>query len=67
MNERARTRLRLVFRDLSAAAAFLSIALSGTVPIWALVAFALSLVVSLVGSRPLKGRTAWSVVLILVY
>jgi transglutaminase-like putative cysteine protease len=61
-----RRRLRLVTRDLAATAAFASIVLSGSVPIWALVAYGISLVTSLAGRRPLAARPAVSVVLLLL-
>ncbi len=66
MNTTGRTRLRLRLRDVSATAAFLSIALSGAVPSWALLTFAGALVISLAGFRPLSGRTVWSVIFLLL-
>src|SRR4051812_5675925 len=62
----SRTRLRLLLRDLAASAAFFSIVLSGSVPIWALVAYAVALFVSLANRRPLSGRTTLSVLLLLL-
>lgn len=66
MNLVRRTRLRLALRDISAATAFTAIALSGSVPTWALGAFAVALIASLLGVRPLAHRAAWSAVLLLV-
>ncbi len=66
MSPRGRTRLRLILRDLSATAAFASIVLSGSVPAWALAAYALALLTSLLGRRPLTARPTVSVILLLV-
>jgi hypothetical protein len=66
MSPKGRTRLRLVLRDLSATAAFASIVLSGSVPPWALAAYALALLTSLVGRRPLAARPTVSVILLLL-
>jgi len=66
MSPRGRTRLRLALRDLSATAAFASIVLSGSVPAWALAAYALALITSLAGRRPLAARPTVSVVLLLL-
>lgn len=66
MSPRGRTRLRLVLRDLSATAAFASIVLSGSVPAWALAAYGLALLTSLLGRRPLTARPTVSVVLLLI-
>src|SRR5687767_4271773 len=48
--------LRLRFRDLAGAAAFSSIAVSGSVPSWALALFLLCFVSSLFGIRPFSHR-----------
>jgi transglutaminase-like putative cysteine protease len=61
-----RARIRLLLRDTAAAAAFASVALSGAVPAWAMLAFAMALAISLVNRRPLSGRTGWSVGVLLV-
>ncbi|MBK7863261.1 MAG: DUF3488 domain-containing protein [Archangiaceae bacterium] len=66
MTPAGRTRTRLVLRDLSATAAFASIVLSGSVPAWALVAYGLALLTSLLGRRPLTGRPTVSVILLLL-
>lgn len=66
MRAKGRTRLRLVLRDLSATAAFASIVLSGSVPAWALAAYGLALLTSLLGRRPLASRPTISVVLLLI-
>lgn len=66
MRAKGRTRLRLVLRDLSATAAFASIVLSGSVPAWALAAYGLALLTSLLGRRPLASRPSVSVVLLLI-
>lgn len=60
MNLHRRERLRLLFRDLGAAAAFGSIAISGVVPFWALTIFVASLVLALGGRRILSQRMGWS-------
>ncbi len=56
-----RARTRLLLRDAGALAAFGSVALSGAVPLWALLAFLIALAISLGDLRPLSGRTGWSV------
>ena len=56
MNPSTRTRLRLILRDLSGGMAFLSIVLSGALPQWAMVTFAVAWGVSLLGFRPFSGR-----------
>lgn len=61
-----RSRVRLMLRDASATAAFASIVLSGSVPAWAVAAFALALLTSLFGRRPLSQRPTVSVVILLV-
>ncbi|MHB8874765.1 MAG: transglutaminase TgpA family protein [Myxococcaceae bacterium] len=52
----SRVRLRLALRDLASAAAFASIAVSGSVPLWAVAGFAVGLVLSLLGLRLLARR-----------
>jgi transglutaminase-like putative cysteine protease len=59
-----RQRLRLLFRDLAAASAFLSIALSGSVPVWCLLIFGACLALSLAAVRPLSARGAVSATLL---
>lgn len=61
-----RARTRLLLRDAAALSAFGSVALSGAVPVWALLAFFIALAVSLASFRPLAGRTGWSVTVLLV-
>lgn len=61
-----RTRTRLLLRDGAALAAFGSVALSGAVPGWSLLAFLIAFAVSLVDRRPLSGRTGWSVAVLLL-
>ncbi|OJH38834.1 transglutaminase [Cystobacter ferrugineus] len=58
-------RLRLVLRDLSTAAAFASMAISSQVPVWALVLFALALIVALTGRRPLARAPRLTALLLL--
>lgn len=58
MTPKSRGRLRLAMRDLSAAAAFLGIALSGSMPWWVMAAFALGLFVALSGRRPFSRHLA---------
>jgi transglutaminase-like putative cysteine protease len=66
LSPNGRRRLRLLLRDLGATAAFTSIVLSGSVPVWALVMYAVALVSSLSGRRPLAHRPVISVVLLLL-
>ncbi len=61
-----RTRARLLLRDAAALSAFGSVALSGAVPAWAMLAFFIAFAVSLANFRPLAGRTVWSVVVLLL-
>jgi len=61
-----RTRTRLLLRDGAALSAFGSVALSGAVPSWALLAFAIAFAISLTNRRPLAGRTGWSVAVLLL-
>ncbi len=56
----------LISRDVAAAAAFGSVALSGTLPLPVLIVFPVSLVLSLVGVRPLAGRRTAAVIALLV-
>ncbi len=60
-----RTRTRLLLRDAAALSAFGSVALSGAVPVWALLAFFIAFGISLANYRPLSGRTGWSVAVLL--
>ncbi len=60
MTPLARTRTRLVLRDLAAAAAFASIAVSGSVPWWALATFSIALALALLRRRILSDRTGWA-------
>ncbi|MBX5482502.1 MAG: DUF3488 domain-containing protein [Myxococcaceae bacterium] len=53
MNAARRTRVRLLARDLSAAAAFGAMAISGELPVWTVALFALGLIAALFGLRPL--------------
>ena len=60
-------RLRLVLRDLAASAAFGAMAVSGQVPAWTVLIFALALGVALAGKRPLAdGRASAGVLLVVV-
>ncbi len=61
-----RTRTRLLLRDAAALSAFGSVALSGSVPVWALLAFFIAFAISLANYRPLAGRTGWSVTVLLL-
>ena len=62
-----RSRLQLVLRDLSASAAFGTIAISGQVPSWAMAVFLVVLVLALAGKRPLSdGRLSALVLLVAV-
>jgi hypothetical protein len=56
----------LVSRDLAAASAFGSVALSGVLPLPVLVVFPIAFVLSLFGVRPLAGRRAASVIVLLI-
>jgi transglutaminase-like putative cysteine protease len=58
-------RLRLVLRDLAAAAAFAAMAISGQVPAWTIALFFLALVVALTGRRPLADGRLSAVALLL--
>lgn len=60
-----RRALRSRIRDLAAASAFSSVALTGSVPIPVVATFVLAWLVSLKGWRPLARRRAWSAVLLL--
>ncbi len=66
MNLVARRKLRLRLRDLAALAAFIAVAISGTVPIWVTGIFAAGWVVSFIGIRPLAKRPVVTVVLLLL-
>src|SRR5260370_28012585 len=57
-------RLRLVFRDLAAGAAFGAMAISGALPTWVVVIFAVGLAASLLDLRWLGDRTLLSVFLL---
>ncbi len=61
-----RVRARLLLRDLSAAAAFLSIALSGRVPVPAMAVFGLALFVALFNRRPLARVPVASVITLII-
>jgi len=61
-----RTRTRLLLRDGAALSAFGSVALSGAVPVWAMLAFFIAFAISIANFRPLSGRTVWSVVVLLL-
>ncbi len=65
MNLAARRLLRSRTRDLAAASAFASVALSGALPPPVLAAFALGFGASFAGFRPLARRRAWSAVVML--
>ncbi len=65
MNLAERRKLRLRLRDLAAGSAFAAVALSGVLPLFVSVIFAISLVISLVGRRPLAKQRAWSVLVLL--
>jgi len=54
---RARTRLRLYTRDLAAAAAFASMAVSGQIPLLAVSVFGVGLLLALLDRRILAGRS----------
>lgn len=56
----------LISRDLAAAAAFGSVALSGVLPLPVLIVFPVTLVLSLAGVRPLAGRRTIAVFTLLV-
>lgn len=64
MSRSSNDRLRLVLRDLAAAAAFGSMAVSGAVPAWADAAFAAGLLLALFDLRPLARHTTLSAVLL---
>lgn len=66
MTAQRRHRLRLAFRDLSAAAAFASMVLSGQLPLWAVAPVTVGLVLALAGRRVLTGRNALTAVVLLV-
>lgn len=66
MNLRSRIRTRLITRDLAAAAAFASMAVSGELPIWTTVVFGVSLLVALLGRRPLAGHGTVSALALLL-
>jgi transglutaminase-like putative cysteine protease len=55
----------LVLRDLGTAAAFASMAVSGQLPVWSLVLFALALVLSLLGRRIFAQRARLTAVVLL--
>jgi hypothetical protein len=57
-------RLRLGLRDLAGAAAFASMAISGAVPSWAVLAFAAGLVLALLNVRPLARHATLSALLL---
>src|SRR5512132_3392212 len=57
-------RLRLLLRDLAAAAGFGAMAVSGQVPPWAELLFLMALLVALTGRRPLTDGRASVVVLL---
>lgn len=66
MNAVRRKRSRLVFRDLAAAAAFGSMAVSGELPIWGVALTLIAFLVALSGRRPLaRHGTASAVALLL--
>lgn len=65
MTAQRRQRLRLLFRDLSAAAAFTSMALSGQLPVWALVPVVAGLLLAVAGRRVLSGRNALTATVLL--
>lgn len=56
----------LLSRDLAAAAAFGSVAISGALPVLVLVAFPFALIASLFGHRPLASRRAAATIVLLV-
>ena len=58
-------RLRLVLRDLAAAAAFAAMAISGQVPLWTVALFLLALAVAVAGRRPLADGRLSAVALLL--
>ena len=64
-------RLQLLLRDLAAGAAFAAMAISGQVPVWAVVVFVIALVLALAGRRPLSDGRLSAVILfgavVLVY
>ncbi|MBZ4421445.1 DUF3488 and transglutaminase-like domain-containing protein [Myxococcus sp. RHSTA-1-4] len=60
------TRLRLALRDLGSGAAFASMAVSGQLPVWTLVLYALSLVCALAGRRLFAKRAKLTALLLLV-
>lgn len=66
MNLKARSRLRHLTRDLAAAAAFASMAVSGELPVWAIAIFGGSLLVALTGKRPLSGHGTLSAIALLL-
>ena len=60
-------RLRLVLRDLAAAAAFAAMAISGQVPLWTVALFVVALGVAISGRRPLSdGRVSAVALLVAV-
>jgi transglutaminase-like putative cysteine protease len=59
------SRLRLTLRDLGAAAAFASMAVSGQLPVWALGLFSVALVLALLNRRVLAQRAKLTGVLLL--
>lgn len=60
MTAGAREKLRTRLRDLAAAAAFGAMAVSGSMPPWAVAIFLLSLVLGLAGYRLLSHQTGWA-------
>jgi transglutaminase-like putative cysteine protease len=58
-------RLRLVLRDLAAAAAFAAMAISGQVPLWTVSLFLLALGVAISGRRPMSDGRLSAVVLLM--
>ncbi len=66
MTAAGRVRWRLRLRDLAAASAFAAMAVSGSVPVWATAAFLLAFGLSMAGLRPLSGRAAWSVIVLMI-
>lgn len=65
MNLASRRKLRLRLRDLAAASAYAAVALSGAMPVWVSVLFALSFIVALLGFRPLAGLRTGAVLVLL--